>query len=494
MDKKSTKNAAPAAGTAGETSVSSVAANATPAPGQINTAETVASPAPAAGEPPVVKVVEQGNETVVEAVPATDAATGAPVDTVVIVKPPKKKKTGLIVGIIVAVLLLLGGIGAAIWYFAVYQNPENVAFDAVNNLITAKNVSPHGAFTARVVENDDFSLNMTVTVESSSRHLPSENSLWLMLDLRDASGDPVTEDELKLKVGTIQMADGVAYLKLENLTETVDNILNLLLPATNCGPVATNCLPDPYDEVRSVFSEVADLIDDEWWQISLSDILDELDIETWQSDAIEELYTCALDAANADNSAELSRLYREHRFLSVEKFSNYDTHIDHATPFSASLDYDALADFLNATKRSSTPVAFYDCYNAAIKKASEHAGPEHDEADFGDANLSPDDSKDVTASDLKKLIPVDAEIILQIDEWSHTLRAVDASFDLNDEVATFSVAFDYTEHATSAPSEYRPIRELFEDLAELFADNEAPELPGVDFPIEIDSAFDFYGV
>lgn len=56
--------------------------------------------------------------------PATDPVTGAPVDTVVLVKPPKKKKTGLIVSIIIVILLLLGGIGFAIWYFAVYQSPK----------------------------------------------------------------------------------------------------------------------------------------------------------------------------------------------------------------------------------------------------------------------------------------------------------------------------------------------------------------------------------
>ncbi len=112
-------------------------------------AEPALNNATAAPAQPVVTVTETpasvpGSTPVAETMPATDPVTGAPVDTVVLVKPPKKKKTGLIVSIIIITLLLLGGIGFAIWYFAVYQSPENVVFDSVNKLITAKNVQTEG--------------------------------------------------------------------------------------------------------------------------------------------------------------------------------------------------------------------------------------------------------------------------------------------------------------------------------------------------------------
>ena len=144
-------------------------AGAEPTPTNTNTATSPAQP--------VVSATEAPNAPIPEVMPATDAATGAPVDTVVLVKPPKKKKTGLIIGIIIAVLLVLSGIGVAIWYFAVYQNPENVVLDAVNNLITAKHVSPHGAFTATIPAGDGYEVELTVTAESSSRQLPNESSI-----------------------------------------------------------------------------------------------------------------------------------------------------------------------------------------------------------------------------------------------------------------------------------------------------------------------------
>lgn len=125
------------------------------------TAEPASNSSPDAPAQPVVTVVETpinepNSTTAAETMPATDPVTGAPVDTVVLVKPPKKKKTGLIVSIIIVILLLLGGIGFAIWYFAVYQSPENVVFNSVNKLITAEHVSPHGSFTTTIASDNGY--------------------------------------------------------------------------------------------------------------------------------------------------------------------------------------------------------------------------------------------------------------------------------------------------------------------------------------------------
>lgn len=178
MDKKSTN----ATGTAGADSVQSVSS-------EPNT--TTANPAAA---------VETTNVAAVETIPATDAATGAPVDTVVIVKPPKKKKTGLIVGIIIAALLVLGGVGAAIWYFAVYQSPENVVFDAMNNFLSAQHVQAEGEFTYHVVDEDtENSFLYTLKLENKSNTLPNATNLNLSIRKTDSSDETST---LSVDLGT----------------------------------------------------------------------------------------------------------------------------------------------------------------------------------------------------------------------------------------------------------------------------------------------------
>lgn len=407
-----------------------------------------------------------------ETMPATDAATGAPVDTVVIVKPPKKKKLGLIIGIVVAVLLILGGIGFGLWYGLVYQNPENVVFDAVNNLITAKNVSPHGMFIGTISASNGYKVELTVTAESASRHLPNESSVWVMLSVRDASGELALDDSIKLNIGTIQMSDGVAYLKLDHLSESLDVILPNIFPPTNCAPTATNCLPQE-NPIEDALYEIADLLDGEWWQISLSDILDEVDdLEDLQADAIEELYTCALDAMNADNSSELATLYARNRFVDVKELTKVDAYPEGTTPYSVSLNYDALANFLNAAKHTSATTAFYDCYNAAIDKAAKRADSYYyDDEDFEEMKISVDDMKDVSASDLKKYLPEDTEILIFVEPWGHALRQIDVQLDASEEhPAALSVGFGYSAKTVDAPSEYRPITELFDEIGSIIYD------------------------
>ncbi len=462
------------------------------------TAEPASNSSPDAPAQPVVTVVETpinepNSTTAAETMPATDPETGAPVDTVVLVKPPKKKKTGLIVSIIIVILLLLGGIGFAIWYFAVYQSPENVVFNSVNKLITAEHVSPHGSFTTTIASDNGYDVKMTVSVESSSTRLPNEASVWLMMAVYDASGEPATDEAIKLNVGTVQMSDGIAYLKIENLTETFEQLLPNIFPATNCSP-STNCI-ETENPIETALYEVAELIDDEWWQISLNDILDELDmLEDWQAEVVTDIYTCSIDAMNADYSDEIALLYKRNRFVNVEELADEQSGPTGTTAYLVSLDYDALANFLNAAKRSSSTTDFYNCYNAAIDKAAKNADDYYyDAEDFEEMKISLDDMEDISASDLKQYLPENAKIVLHIDSWSHELHEIELRPDTADNETLLSIAFDYSaQPEVSAPTEYRPITELFEEVVEIVVelfseDEDVPELPGLDFelPVEI---------
>lgn len=451
MDKKSTNGA-----------------GAEPATEKTNTAASGESTSTITTSTQPAAVIETSSTPAPETMPATDAATGAPVDTVVIVKPPKKKKTSLIVGVIIAILLVLGGIGFGIWYFAVYQNPENVVFDAVNNLITAKNVSPTGSFTISIPVSDGYQVDLNITAESASRRLPNESLVKLMLSVRDASGSAMMDEPIEVDVGGIQMSDGVVYLKFDHLSETFDNILPNIFPHTDCGPLM-DCLPDD-NPIEDALYEIADLLDGEWWQISLPDVLDEIgELEDWQAEAVEELYTCALNAMNTDDYSEIATLYARHRFIEVKEIAALDVYPQGTTGYSVSLNHDALANFLNSSKRVSAATAFYDCYNATIDKASRHTDSYYyEDEDFEEMKISPDGIKDITASDLNKLFPTDAEIILFVEPWGHALREVSIRLGKDEEPsASIMLGFDYNAKTVSAPSEYRPITELFEEIGEI---------------------------
>lgn len=505
MDKKSVS----------DTSDAKVSTSAAASPAQTNTIlpvdsapqETPAA-APEASTPAETATVETSAPAA--ETPATPVAT-TPQPTPV-VAAPQKKKTGLIIGIIIGVLLLLGGIIFAIWYFAFYQNPENVAFDAMNKFFSAEHVSPHGAIATKITTDDDYEITLTLMATNASRRLPNASNVDLILGIVDDQGESLTEKAIQLGIGTVQMSDGVVYFKLDKLTQLFDQLIHEIVPAS-CGELQ-DCLGVP-ESVQTALYDLADLMDEQWWRISLSEILEEIDdLEVWQADVITDLYTCAIDAMSADNGAELASLYRRNSFVKVERIA-VDSYPSGTSAYSASLDYYALSAFVNAAKNIKSANAFYDCYNSVIDRVAEHYSREssyYDAEDFEEYKISADTMDDLSAADLKDLFPADTKITLFIDDWGHTLREIGLEFEINDQPVTIGLGFEYEAVEVTAPEEYRPITELFDEFADLVG--ELIPGPGFYYPDDdyeydfscheddprlclndIDySAFDFYGV
>lgn len=434
MDKKSTNGA-----------------GAEPATEKTNTTTSEqATPTATTPTQPTVAVVEPSNAPTPETMPATDAATGAPVDTVVIVKPPKKKKTGLIVGIIIAILLVLGGIGFGIWYFAVYQNPEKVVFDAVNNLITAKNVQTTGEvrFYAPYEDDDETTVGFRIKLKNDAKTLPTATTAELSMFEIDLEDQSVVEDhEITIELGTVQMSDGVIYLRVSQLTDALDAFFD----------------EDSQGIFEAAFYEVAELIEGEWWRISIPELIDDLSdsgLDLPDSE-LKEYYNCAIQAISKDYSEEFSILYRRTPFVvfqNVYEGQKVDGHFI----YDVSLDYDNLADFLNELPHTEYSTEVIACYNNFLRAT-----------DNDDEIVSPSDIKKITASDLKDIFSEAPYLHLDITSSTHRLASItfSNSNDEHDEL-TFSGYFQfvYEPVEVSAPAEYRPITELFDEIGEIIYD------------------------
>lgn len=430
---------------------------------------------------PVVTVVETPSAPAPETMPATDAVTGAPVDTVVIVKPPKKKKTGLIIGIIIAILLVLGGIGFGIWYFAVYQNPDKVVFDAVNNLITAKNVQATGEinFYAPYEDDAETTVGFRIKLKNEAKTLPTATTAELSMFEIDLQDQSVVEDhEITIELGTVQMSDGVIYFHASQLTDALDTFFE--------------------DEDENIFAvaiyEVAELVEDEWWRISVPEIIDELSnngIDLPGSE-LKEYYNCTLQAIKKDYSGELAILYARTPFVvfqNVYEGQKTDGHFI----YDVSLDYDNLADFLNALPNTEYSTEVTACYNNFLRAT-----------DSDDEIVSPSDAKKITAAELKDALSETPYLHLDIIASGHQLASVTfGNLDNNHGKLTFGGYFQfvYEPAEISAPNEYRPVAELFDEVAEivyeLYYDNFGPDFScdeddpglcyngGFTFPLEI---------
>ncbi len=404
-----------------------------------------------APEPTVVGI--QDDTVVVEATPVvlptpesgstTDAAP-AQSDNTVLIKPPKKKfSLAAIIGFVVFGLLLVGGIGFAIWYFAVYQSPQNVALDAISKFFSAEHVQMNGGLTVTIDDEDnDTAFAYSIRFENESRTLPNATTATLTMSEVDDEGNIVDGHEISLDIGTAVMSDGVIYFQVAKLAEALDTVI------TDESFSKT--------EIGQAVYKIVELVDNEWWKISIPEIIDELDMGS-SGKPVKDLYSCIVSAAQADYMSEYADFYRANQFVSVAKNAELSENIGSGhTYYDITLDYDRLAGFLNELPRSKYSTEITACYNAY--------------ADATDGEkVSVDDAEQITAADLKEGMPEGLEIYLQASDFEHRLETVAFNMPKNNEgyALTGAIGFIYEAGEVTAPSSYRSVTELIDDVVEI---------------------------
>ncbi len=363
-------------------------------------------------------------------------------------KLPRDKrghKGALIAGIIIGILLCIVA-GVLIWFFACYNQPERVAFDAVEHFLKADNVVTTGEVKVTPDDTEESGIeSVVIALDSSSSSLPSSSKVALTVKTN-------TEKEFKLDLGTVQMSDGVLYLQISRIMETVEQ-LNL---------------DQSEREQLGDFFDTLELIDNEWWRISLDDFKDNLEetdpgaIDFWG-----DIYTCAVDLANGDLKQDIAKVYSDHRFLKVAAVKDV-SRIDGLAGFQPaswhqlyeiSLDNVALADFINALPETPAANAFYDCANEAIAKYYDDDSLE---------KFSAENFEEISASDIEW--PEDLHVVLEISQFGHQLRSLHAYQSADDIDLSVDLEFKYQSVTVSAPESYRPISDLFDELASAFTE------------------------
>ena len=355
----------------------------------------------------------------------------------------KKTKTGLIVGIIIgAVVLILGGL--AIWFFAFYNNPDKVAFDAVEKLITADNVTMNGGVVVLPTDDNPEFESIILNIESSSKSLPNSTTATLLVTPSD---DGENAEAIQIQLDTVYLADGIAYIKVSGLTDAAK---------------AAGLDQEDSTAFSSALFDIVEVVDDEWWQISVPNLLDEMELSAEEADGMSAIYTCAVDAMNSDASGEIASLYKANKFINVEPAKNpVDSAGNAMTPasgysyYQVSLGSEQLANFINALPNTAVAFNFYDCYNAAVEQYNIYEP------------ISAEDFSEVSADDFS--LPDDLSIYLEISRFGHSLRSVITEQAGEDETVSGSIVFQYEAGTTNEPEDYRPITDLFDEITELLS-------------------------
>lgn len=371
---------------------------------------------------------------------------------VVVMKPPKKNKAGIIAAVIFITLFLLASACLAAWYFLVYNSPENIAFDAVRQFVSSENIITEGSIRLTDSDSSDDHFVATINFNSSSNHIPQAIDVTLNFSERDTDDRIVDDHEIELSLGTAVMLDGVFYIQVSNLADSFNKII-----------YDDNADYSDYGDMIIIAEEIIDLIDNEWWQISLTDIAEEIGDEYGYLDDIAQFQKCLIDTVNQDYSAEFTSLYNDNRFLSIERLDQ-ESSISGDSLYNVDIDYTVLANFMNRAIESTATENVLACYNDYQDASGFYYG--NDGQPLTISNIP-----EITPSDVKVLIPEDMDLTLSISDFSHRLHSIDMSFNNNEVAMTGTLSFDYAANATTVPDGYRSITELFDEISEILADH-----------------------
>lgn len=359
---------------------------------------------------------------------------------------PEKKRKGLIIGAVAAaIVVVLGGLAA--WFLIWYNNPTQVAFDAMNQLFQAQNVGLEGELVFNNPDPDSTLQSVNITFDSASKNLPSSSSAQVSLVFNPSvvQGDP----QVSVTAQNVIMKDGIIYLQIAGLVDSINS-----LP-----------LDDDARASMELFISALELIDNEWWQISLTDLADIIKLTEEQTNYATESYACALQLANADRADELSAIYKQNQFVKVKSSPSLAPDTETAPELSAghkayllTLDKSQLAGFINALPDAASTQEFIACHNGVAQK-------------YGATEIDASDIAEVDESDIDWPGTDRLQVYLEISQWGHQLRS--AQIFTYDDEGTYTgggvVKFKYDAVAVNPPESYRPISELFEELFEIFS-------------------------
>lgn len=367
---------------------------------------------------------------------------------VVVMKPPKKNKAGIIAAVVFIVLFLLASACLAVWYFTVYNSPENVALDAVRQFISAENIVTEGNIRIADVDTSDDHFVATLNFTSLSNHIPESVNVTLNFSERDSNDKVIDDHEIELDLGVAVMVDGVFYVQVSNLADAFDKII-----------YAEGADYSEYQVMIDLAEEIIELIDNEWWRISYAEVAEEIDSSYLTSAS--QFQRCLIDVINQDYSAEFIDIYNNNRFLNVE-VSDDGAEIQGDSLYDVTIDSAKMADFLNRATESSATEDVLACYNN-FKDSTEFNSD-------GNSPLAIADIPEFSAEDVNDIIPDDLVLTMSISDFSHRLHSVEAELMSDDVSISGKLNFSYTDNTATAPASYRSITELFDEIAEIIND------------------------
>lgn len=342
---------------------------------------------------------------------------------------PKKKRTGLIALIIALLILLLGFGSFAAWYFLYYNNPDKVAYDAINGFLQQKTVVTNGLVTSRGKFNGGEVMVM-MNLSNRTNGADGESVVSIKINILDENGDSVSEHDYEVELGGIVMEDGVIYLRVNKLVDAIDLFLE-----------DTGSSVEMLDEDTLALYNLLEQVDGEWWRISVPEVIDGIIDDSEVANSAKDAFSCLNKVMHDNVNSKIAAIYKDNRFVNIEAKKDGATGGGY-TEYDVTLDYDKFADFINATTDSELASEAEAC----LRKV---AG---DSTNF---------DKTYTDADAVRNAMGQTRFTMLVSNFGHNLKAINMSVD-DDLELDAGFTFEHPVVTIDAPTNYRPISELMD--------------------------------
>lgn len=364
--------------------------------------------------------------------------TGADGSVVAPATLSKKKHKGLIAVIIIVLVLILGLGGIAAWYLLYYNNPEKVAFDAINGFLQQKTVVSDGIFTGHA-NTDNGEVLITVDLKNKSTTTSGDGTVTIKASMLDANGELLSDNQYEVELGGIVMSDGVFYFRTGKLMDTLDLFMNDM-----------SVTIDDLDASGQAIYKLLSNVDGEWWQVDVDDVVDNVVEDPALARSTKEFYACLVNVAHSDINGEIASVYSQNRFVNIAPSSD-KSKASGVTNYNVNINYDKMASFSNALLESEAAKSAENCIRKYI--VDDLGG----EANFNHTPAEADKIREGLEG---------TEFTLGIRDFGHELVSAGVSYKQNDTEFAGNFEFSHPGVTVEAPENYRPISDLVDMLVE----------------------------
>ena len=364
-----------------------------------------------------------------------------PVAQPVFTPPPKPGKKKKIIGIILGVVGLLIIVSAVLLYFVWWQSPNKMVTDALLSVVTAEKMNNTGTL---VIEAPSSDVKMTITTKGTTNNGALSGDATVKLEVEALDEDVVFD------VHGVASDDGVLYVKIDKLRETVDTVIDAIIKRQTQQyrdqGMTESDIAQVEDmakqQVSSMFSldTLIPKVDGQWIRIASDDLEDNEEAQC-TADVMKDIQK------DKEVTREVMAIYDANRFIQVK--DKVDAK-DGAPGFRLTGDRDKAQAFMSEFKKTETAGRLLKCDSAIF------------------------DSVDDALKETDSSSNADIDFVIWVDRFSHKLKSLQLDVTSKEDETKVSATYDFEigqANEVVVPSDARDFKDIYDDITSSIQDS-----------------------